>query len=43
MAWLSENGARYGLCQAYQNEDWHFELSTTPGGKCPPMARDASS
>jgi D-alanyl-D-alanine carboxypeptidase len=25
-AWLSEHGARYGLCQIYSSEPWHFEL-----------------
>ena len=25
-AWLSENGAGYGLCPIYDNEPWHFEL-----------------
>jgi hypothetical protein len=25
-AWLSENGAEYGLCQIYGNEPWHYEL-----------------
>jgi zinc D-Ala-D-Ala carboxypeptidase len=25
-AWLSEHGARYGLCRIYANEPWHFEL-----------------
>ncbi|NAZ76304.1 peptidase M15 [Kineococcus sp. T13] len=25
-AWLSEHGARYGLCPVYRNEPWHFEL-----------------
>ena len=24
--WLSEHGRRYGLCQIYRNEAWHFEL-----------------
>jgi hypothetical protein len=24
--WLSEHGARYGLCQVYRNERWHYEL-----------------
>jgi hypothetical protein len=24
--WLSKHGARYGLCQIYKNEPWHFEL-----------------
>lgn len=26
VAWLSTYGARYGLCQVYGNEPWHFEL-----------------
>lgn len=38
-AWLSEHGARYGLCQIYSNEPWHFELR--PDG-CPPMYPDPS-
>jgi len=25
-AWLSEHGARYGLCQIYGHEPWHYEL-----------------
>jgi zinc D-Ala-D-Ala carboxypeptidase len=25
-AWLSEHGNRYGLCQIYRNEPWHYEL-----------------
>ena len=25
-SWLSEHGARYGLCQIYRNEPWHYEL-----------------
>ncbi|MFC3890919.1 M15 family metallopeptidase [Lentzea rhizosphaerae] len=33
--WLIQHGAEYGLCQAYANEMWHFELLTTPGGECP--------
>jgi hypothetical protein len=40
-AWLSENGATYGLCQIYANESWHFELrpdAVTAG--CPPMYAD---
>jgi zinc D-Ala-D-Ala carboxypeptidase len=24
--WLSEHGARYGLCQIYGNEPWHYEV-----------------
>jgi len=26
--WLADHGARYGLCQVYENEPWHFELRT---------------
>jgi zinc D-Ala-D-Ala carboxypeptidase len=40
-AWLSEHGARYGLCQIYRNEPWHYELR--PGAidhGCPPMYAD---
>ncbi|WP_459800235.1 M15 family metallopeptidase [Herbidospora sp. RD11066] len=40
--WLNRNGAKYGLCQTYANEIWHFELATSPGGTCPPMLPDAS-
>ncbi|WP_216214762.1 M15 family metallopeptidase [Amycolatopsis aidingensis] len=42
-AWLSKHGARYGLCQIYRNEPWHYELrpeATTRG--CPPMYADPS-
>jgi len=42
-AWLSEHGARYGLCQIYRNEPWHYELR--PGAVdhgCPPMYADPS-
>ncbi|MFJ2746129.1 M15 family metallopeptidase [Streptomyces sp. NPDC087440] len=37
--WLIREGARYGLCQIYANELWHFELRE---GKCPVLLRDAS-
>ena len=40
-SWLSQHGARYGLCQTYANEMWHFELATEPGGVCPPQLPDA--
>lgn len=40
-AWLSENGARYGLCQTYGNEPWHYELSTDAvDSGCPQMYAD---
>jgi hypothetical protein len=41
--WLIEHGPRYGLCQVYANEIWHFELLTTPGGTCPPLLEDATA
>lgn len=41
-SWLSQHGARYGLCQMMANERWHFELATEPGGECPAMRSDAS-
>lgn len=40
-AWLSTHGARYGLCQVYRNEPWHYELrpeAITHG--CPPLYAD---
>jgi len=40
-AWLSKNGAKYGLCQIYKNEPWHYELrpeAVTTG--CPRMYAD---
>lgn len=34
--WLARNGARYGLCQVYGNEPWHFELRPeAPREGCP--------
>jgi len=40
--WLIQHGADYGLCQAYANEMWHFELLTSPGGRCPAPLGDAT-
>jgi hypothetical protein len=40
-AWLSEHGARYGLCQIYGNEPWHYELRPEAIDLgCPPMYAD---
>jgi D-alanyl-D-alanine carboxypeptidase len=39
--WLIEHGARYGICQTYANERWHFELATVPGDVCPEMKINA--
>lgn len=41
--WLIEHGYRYGLCQIYANERWHFERATEPGGVCPELKEDATS
>jgi hypothetical protein len=39
--WLSEHGARYGLCQIYGNEPWHYELRGEAADHgCPPMYAD---
>jgi zinc D-Ala-D-Ala carboxypeptidase len=40
-AWLSEHGAKYGLCQIYSNEPWHYELRPQAIDRgCPPMYAD---
>jgi hypothetical protein len=37
-AWLRANGERYGLCQVYANEPWHFErLAGAVGSRCPAL------
>ena len=42
-AWLSDHGARYGLCQIYRNEPWHYELRTeASSGRCPRMYADTA-
>jgi zinc D-Ala-D-Ala carboxypeptidase len=41
--WLRQHGNRYGLCQIYANEMWHYELATEPGGICPRLIADASA
>ena len=41
MAWLSRHGARYGLCQIYRNEPWHYELRPEAVYEgCPPLYAD---
>jgi D-alanyl-D-alanine carboxypeptidase len=40
-AWLSDNGAGYGLCQIYDNEPWHYELRPQAvDDGCPPRYAD---
>ncbi|UPO76853.1 M15 family metallopeptidase [Arthrobacter sp. Helios] len=39
--WLAIHGARYGLCQVYANEAWHFEyLPDAVTSGCPAMYAD---
>lgn len=40
--WMIHNGPRFGLCQIYANENWHFELAADAAGKCPPLRADAA-
>jgi zinc D-Ala-D-Ala carboxypeptidase len=40
--WLIRNGARFGLCQIYANELWHFELAIDDAGNCPPLRPNAA-
>lgn len=41
IAWLSERGAHYGLCQIYRNEPWHIELRPDAASRgCSPMYSD---
>jgi D-alanyl-D-alanine carboxypeptidase len=41
VSWLSEHGARFGLCQIYDNEPWHFELrAAAVEHGCPPTYTD---
>jgi D-alanyl-D-alanine carboxypeptidase len=40
-AWLSEHGAKYGLCQIYSSESWHYELRLQAIDRgCPPLYAD---
>jgi hypothetical protein len=42
-AWLSRHGARYGLCQIYRNEPWHYELRPEAASRgCPRMYADST-
>ena len=40
--WLIAYGPRFGLCQIYANELWHFELATDAAGNCPPVLPNAA-
>lgn len=41
--WLIANGARFGLCQIYANELWHFELAADAAGTCPLLLPNAAT
>jgi zinc D-Ala-D-Ala carboxypeptidase len=41
--WMLQHGADYGLCQAYTNEIWHYELLTQPGSDCPVPRQDGAT
>lgn len=40
--WMIRNGTRFGLCQIYANEIWHFELARDAQGTCPPLRPNAA-
>ncbi|MCV7319776.1 M15 family metallopeptidase [Mycolicibacterium confluentis] len=40
--WLIANGPRFGLCQIYANELWHFELADPMSG-CPALLPNAAA
>ena len=40
--WLIANGLKFGLCQIYANEIWHFELAAVDG-RCPPLKPNAAA
>jgi zinc D-Ala-D-Ala carboxypeptidase len=40
--WMIGNGSRFGLCQIYANEIWHFELAADKDGNCPALKPDAA-
>ncbi|MCC2316813.1 D-alanyl-D-alanine carboxypeptidase family protein [Cellulomonas chengniuliangii] len=40
--WLGEHGLDFGLCRAYANEMWHFEMLPEGTSTCPPMHEDSS-
>jgi hypothetical protein len=40
--WLIRNGAQFGLCQIYANENWHFEIAVDDNGRCPALRPNAA-
>lgn len=42
--WLAQRGSRYGLCQIYANESWHYELRPEAvDDGCPEMLADPTA
>lgn len=42
--WLAQHGSRYGLCQIYANESWHYELrEEAVDHGCPEMLPDPTA
>ncbi|MFJ3474074.1 M15 family metallopeptidase [Microbacterium maritypicum] len=42
--WLAQRGSRYGLCQIYANESWHYELRPDAvDDGCPEMLADPTA
>ena len=41
--WMQSNASRFGLCQIYSNELWHYELATAYGDSCPPLRDSAAT
>jgi zinc D-Ala-D-Ala carboxypeptidase len=40
--WMQSNAERFGLCQIYSNELWHYELASAFGGTCPALRESAA-
>jgi len=40
--WMQSNASRFGLCQIYSNELWHYELASAYGGSCPSLRENAA-
>jgi zinc D-Ala-D-Ala carboxypeptidase len=40
--WLVRNSLRFGLCQVYANEIWHYELLPEGRRSCPPLLANAA-
>jgi len=41
--WMQSNASRFGLCQIYSNELWHYELASDHGGSCPQLRDSAAT